>query len=540
MIEPQNIQETLYTNNPSLGNKEPIRWLIDGEDPTGAPYGSEFDNSGILNRVSSQIFKNTEIIDNNVKTIKIDFDEAVDLLNAHETILGELGDTTLSQEVSDLNTVVGQHEVRLGDAENSIQLNQDGVSVLTTLVGEKPADDMSSTTLAEASYYYRQQIGNYSDYDIYGNPDLDNPASGMKAVLENNSASITDFTTRIEALEGYNIDSLSDSVDDIRTELGPTPGTITNTIYTRISDNEENISINSSDITDINEFVGNVVTPEPASLAYRVNSLEGDVSNLDLQINDTGGINDRLGVVETEINDTVTTGTIAYKVATLETNYSSLLTVVGEDETSGLQLDVANLNNEVFTTDTGLVDRTSTLETDLSSTTSTVNDLSTRVGSNVPGSETGLTLDVVTLQDQQLQSEYLGGFTSDTNITATSVTTQGTYVPVVIDTVTELPEANGASLTGSVIDTTSMDGRFNVIASIDATTTATGTASFVVYKNGVATVAKSLVALENGLFNVTINCPITVSPGDSLELQATITDGIGDFTVENATFFVSK
>ncbi|MDT9702920.1 hypothetical protein, partial [Streptomyces sp. P17] len=78
---------------------------------------------------------------------------------------------------------------------------------------------------------------------------------------------------------------------------------VTDTIYTRLTDSEEAISINTQSITDLDNFTGNVVTPDPSSLAYRVNSLEGDLSNLDLQVNDDGGINDRLGIVETEIND---------------------------------------------------------------------------------------------------------------------------------------------------------------------------------------------------------------------------------------------
>lgn len=339
------IEQLKFVNGEPGPDQESIQWVFDGEPVIGA--NEEIADGGVLNRPAVSIQENVTIVQNNV--------------TAHQEVLEQL--------IDNVNTLVGQdsadHGERISTLENNytvlnyradqtdIKIGQDGtvqgqpksglyslIDSNTTQIGNRnPLDIKNGSVLSndiwsDLWWFKSSIVGNKSNYDPNGNP---NPfdysvATGMQAelqqvtyTLDDHADSISDHESRIVSLEQ---NSTVGAVTDIRTDLGLRTDPDYNpskTVFERLGDSEDQISINTNLISDLNTTVTG-----PGGIDDRVTSIEGSISSIESTVDNNvqliQDINDDLGTYSLS-------GTVKSNVENNYNNVSSLWVAVGDDST---------------------------------------------------------------------------------------------------------------------------------------------------------------------------------------------------------------
>jgi len=212
--------------------------------------------------------------------------------------------------------------------------------------------------------------------------------AGVSAVVDQTA---TDITQNIN-----NISILDNSINHASTGLSPRLTAAEITIGDSTSGLVKESQLSYTSIFGDGSYVGlkALIGDHTTGMIYDVETIRTDLdANILSTNNSIVTINQQLG---TDLNP----GLIA-NVSTLQTNVSNLETIVGSDNTSGLQLKISNIesfnlqniSDSIYNASTGLVDKTSTLRSDLdalilsttgNNTTSSdsINTLTTNVTTN--------------------------------------------------------------------------------------------------------------------------------------------------------------
>ncbi|MBF84630.1 MAG: hypothetical protein CL489_09160 [Acidobacteria bacterium] len=229
MITQINVNSIPYVHLPETGGQSQVQWLQNGEKPlSGGNTPNEYiDYSGRLNRVQWQLYNDIKQNDTNINSITVKLNETIVEVNSLRDLFDGIGDyTQLITAVNDLSTDVGNLQNYTSDNDenisfinsslDTIQQNYDTLSsqvsgqtgTINSLssdlfsvqdsLGTRVTEDVTDRSGFEDIYYIKTEIGNYTDYDINGNVELANAATGIKSRIESISTSVNSNESAIE------------------------------------------------------------------------------------------------------------------------------------------------------------------------------------------------------------------------------------------------------------------------------------------------------------------------------------------------------
>lgn len=240
MITQIGIDNVPYSQTP-YQNQEYVGWVRNGEKPLSGG-NADGDYSGLLNRVGWHLY-------NNIDTIRLNTTNIASKLNETITEVNDLRDLFNGiQDFTDLTNTVNSHGTRLDTLETNyttvtnnintlqtdLQTTNDDLSTLDTTVqnvnttvgenstkiqniedglGTRDPADTTTRNLYEDVFFVKTEIGNEADYNIDGNVDLGNPASGIKSSIQSISISLNENETAIETNQ-QDITKLQEQVGD--------------------------------------------------------------------------------------------------------------------------------------------------------------------------------------------------------------------------------------------------------------------------------------------------------------------------------------
>lgn len=389
MIELKNLP---YVDGPPDEGQKRLNWIKNSEEITGADtlYGSE----GVMNRPITEVQRNVETINDNVKTIAESLDTAnADIITIKGILdvsgdvdaLAQIGHNTDDIEV--LKRTVNSHSDDILNTEEKLDDTIANIGVVN------PETDSVYRTVRNDLLWIKTELGQYTGQDINGVPTEGNESTGMKRRIITNSSVLVDQGVRLTELENKfadsDVGSLTIEVENLRQEMGPRPS-LTSPVYTRLSGIDSSISIQTRDITALKDFVG---YPNSTSIKTQVEANRLSISSINSEINSSGGIKPRLTTLESAIGSPDLPTTLQGKVKLNTDSISGINTVLGVDSSSGLRFNVAWLNQIVGIDSNGgqpepvgsLLYRTRILETEVSDLGNNVQNIQTELGTNSSG-----------------------------------------------------------------------------------------------------------------------------------------------------------
>ncbi|MGL4522756.1 MAG: hypothetical protein ACRCWQ_09425 [Bacilli bacterium] len=428
-IIPKEILELPYVDRTPDPIERPdqrrVQWIQNGECLGAAE--SSIDNSGELNRGPVQVQKNVATLIENDRTINESLTEVIDRVNAHDVVLGEIGDDNLANKVLGLELAVLPMEEDILLNKQEIFLLNEETEAITESIGFRDPDDETPRNIMEDLFYVKTELGNYESKDINGNEKDGNPASGMKQRLVAQGLGISSNERRIRLLEEEweqsDVSALQTQMTTLRLEVGPTALKPANkSIYQWIRAADAIHAKTESDIDKINEIVG---TETGESLDDRITEnttkIHENRNNIETLENSVSEINKTIG------NSTLP-NTISFRLNETEKLANDLELIVGKSESEGMRASVASVVAKVGSDAdaASLSGRVKTIEGDMTSTQREVSTLKIQVGSNTPGSETGL-------HNRMTMAETVLNGTTGTNGVISDVDTLKTSIATKID-----------------------------------------------------------------------------------------------------------
>ena len=260
----------------------------------------------------------------------------------------------------------------------------------------------------------------------------------MKYRIINNASAIVKHDERIQALEdAYNdsdVGSLTIEVNDLRKEVGPKSGATSASIYARLVNNADAISAANNEIFAINQAID---FTNPVKIGARTTRLENDYRIVDATLNSAQtGLVPRVNNIDARLGSSDKPDTIEGKISSLSTDQGYISDVVGRDTSSGLQGQVAWINQQVGIVPSeqpippgSILARMTNVEGMQNSQQSAIQDIQVELGNN----NEGLKGSVFTLQTQMN-----GDFSSENpvqrdGVYATVVELQDKFVTAVTD-----------------------------------------------------------------------------------------------------------
>nr|ABW96140.1 chimeric protein FF.Her2:4 [synthetic construct] len=161
-------------------------------------------------------------------------------------------------------------------------------------------------------------------------------------------------------------------------------------VYSRLNEIDTKQTTVESDISAIKTSIG---YPGNNSIITSVNTNTDNIASINLELNQSGGIKQRLTVIETSIGSDDIPSSIKGQIKDNTTSIESLNGIVGENTSSGLRANVSWLNQIVGTDSSGgqpsppgsLLNRVSTIETSVSGLNNDVQNLQVEIGNNSTG-----------------------------------------------------------------------------------------------------------------------------------------------------------
>ncbi|URO83709.1 fibritin protein [Escherichia phage EC128] len=379
--------------------QERISWIKNGEEILGA--STKYGNDGSMNRPTVSVFKNVEVLDENVGILKTAVETSQEDIKTIQGILDVSGDIeALSQisvnknDISNLKTLTNEHTDILNGTNTTVD------RILSDIGPFNEQANSVYRTIRNDLLWIKRELGQYAGRDINGLPVVGNSSTGMKHRIINNTDAITSQGIRLSDLEEKFIESdvgsLTIEVGNLRQELGQRPSSFSESIYSRMHNLDQSQINLSSEIKSIKTSIG---YPGNTSIITDVNSQE--ISALNDELNKSGGVKQRLTVIETSIGSDDIPSSIKGQIKDNTTSIEFLNGIVGENTSSGLRANVSWLNQIVGTDSSGgqpsppgsLLNRVSTVETSVNRLNNDVQNLQVEIGNNT----TGIKGQVVTL-----------------------------------------------------------------------------------------------------------------------------------------------
>ncbi|QEG10851.1 fibritin neck whiskers protein [Klebsiella phage KMI11] len=414
-----------------------INWIKNTEPLNGA--STRYGNDGELNRASVQIQKNVVQVHNDlnnvgtaVENIQVDVDQIKKSLEI-------TGSSDAIEQVYINKKNIEKHDGQILKLEEDTEKLRTDLDFLEEDVGvyDSSKDDYYRT-VRDNIVWVKREIGAYPGQDVNGQPKQDAPGSGMKYRIINNASAIVKHDERIQALEdAYNdsdVGSLTIEVNDLRKEVGPKSGATSASIYARLVNNADAISAANNEIFAINQAID---FTNPVKIGARTTKLENDYRIVDATLNSAQtGLVPRVNNIDARLGSSDKPDTIEGKISSLSTDQGYISDVVGRDTSSGLQGQVAWINQQVGIVPGGqpippgsILARMTNVEGMQNSQQSAIQDIQVELGNN----SEGLKGSVFTLQTQMN-----GDFSSENpvqrdGVYATVVELQDKFVTAVTD-----------------------------------------------------------------------------------------------------------
>ncbi|ULA51994.1 fibritin [Escherichia phage vB_EcoM-RPN187] len=381
-----------YVDGPPDAGQSRIEWIKNDEEITGADtkYGSE----GVMNRPIVEVQRNVEALDVNIKTIASSLNTANEDIKVIQGILDVSGDVDAlaqigqnTQDIDVIKVTVQTHASELNDLNEHIDANTDDIGVYNQ------ETDSVYRTVRNDLLWIKNELGQYTGQDINGVPTPGNDSTGMKRRIMTNSSVIVDHGVRLTDLEtkfaDSDVGSLTNEVEHLREEMGPRTS-FTTPVFSRLSGIDLTLSRQNADLDGIKQSIG---YPNTTSIITTTNANSSAINDINLELNQSGGIKPRLTTVETAIGSDDLPTTIQGRIKLNTDAIGALNTVVGSDSSSGLRFNVSWLNNVVGVDASGgkpepdgsLLYRTRVLEGSISEMSNDIQNVQTDVGTNTTG-----------------------------------------------------------------------------------------------------------------------------------------------------------
>lgn len=381
-----------YVDGPPDAGQSRIEWIKNDEEITGADtkYGSE----GVMNRPIVEVQRNVEALDVNIKTIASSLNTANEDIKVIQGILDVSGDVDAlaqigqnTQDIDVIKVTIQTHAGELNDLNEHIDANTDDIGVYNQ------ETDSVYRTVRNDLLWIKNELGQYTGQDINGVPTPGNDSTGMKRRIMTNSSVIVDHGVRLTDLEtkfaDSDVGSLTNEVEHLREEMGPRTS-FTTPVFSRLSGIDLTLSRQNADLDGIKQSIG---YPNTTSIITTTNANSSAINDINLELNQSGGIKPRLTTVETAIGSDDLPTTIQGRIKLNTDAIGALNTVVGSDSSSGLRFNVSWLNNVVGVDASGgkpepdgsLLYRTRALEGSIGEMSNDIQNIQTDVGTNATG-----------------------------------------------------------------------------------------------------------------------------------------------------------
>lgn len=451
MIE---LKELPFVDSVPDEGQERISWIKNGEEILGA--STKYGNDGSMNRPIVSVFKNVEVLDENVGILKTAIESSQKDIKTIQGVLDVSGDIeALSQisvnknDISNLKTLTNEHTDILTGTNNTVD------KIIADIGPFNDEENSVYRTIRNDLLWIKQELGQYSDQDINGLPVVGNASTGMKHRIITNSTLLSSQGIRLSELETKftesDVGSLTVEVGKLRDELGNKPVDFGPNIYNRLNTIDDKQTLINSDIAEIKSSIG---YPENVSIITEINNNKSSIEAINNELNQSEGVKQRLTAIETSIGSDDIPSSIKGKIKNHTTSIESLNGIVGENTSSGLRANVSWLNQIVGTDSSGgqpspsgsLLNKVSVLEGEVSVLNNNVQNIQVEIGNN----RTGIKGQVIELTSL-INGNNPDGSTVEERGLTNSVKTNETNIAAVTQEVNTVKE-NISSLQSSVQD----------------------------------------------------------------------------------------
>ena len=390
MIE---LKELPFVDSVPGEGQERISWIKNGEEILGA--STKYGNDGSMNRPTVSVFKNVEVLDENIGILKTALETSQKDIKTIQGILDVSGDIeALSQisvnknDISNLKTLTSEHTDILTGTNNTVD------KIIADIGPFNDEENSVYRTIRNDLLWIKQELGQYSGQDINGLPVVGNASTGMKHRIITNSTLLSSQGIRLSELENKftesDVGSLTVEVGKLRDELGNKPVDFGPNIYNRLNAIDDKQTLINSDIAEIKSSIG---YPENVSIITEINNNKSSIESINNELNQSEGVKQRLTAIETSIGSDDIPSSIKGKIKNHTTSIESLNGIVGENTSSGLRANVSWLNQIVGTDSSGgqpspsgsLLNKVSVLEGEVSVLNNNVQNIQVEIGNNRTG-----------------------------------------------------------------------------------------------------------------------------------------------------------
>ncbi|QOQ37527.1 fibritin protein [Escherichia phage vB_EcoM_WL-3] len=390
MIE---LKELPFVDSVPDEGQERISWIKNGEEILGA--STKYGNDGSMNRPIVSVFKNVEVLDENVGILKTAIETSQKDIKTIQGVLDVSGDIeALSQisvnknDISNLKTLTNEHTDILTGTNNTVD------KIIADIGPFNDEENSVYRTIRNDLLWIKQELGQYSGQDINGLPVVGNASTGMKHRIITNSTLLSSQGIRLSELENKftesDVGSLTVEVGKLRDELGNKPVDFGPNIYNRLNTIDDKQTLINSDIAEIKSSIG---YPENVSIITEINNNKSSIEAINNELNQSEGVKQRLTAIETSIGSDDIPSSIKGKIKNHTTSIESLNGIVGENTSSGLRANVSWLNQIVGTDSSGgqpspsgsLLNKVSVLEGEVSVLNNNVQNIQVEIGNNRTG-----------------------------------------------------------------------------------------------------------------------------------------------------------
>lgn len=373
--------------------QERISWIKNGEEILGA--STKYGNDGSMNRPIVSVFKNVEVLDENIGILKTAIETSQKDIKTIQGVLDVSGDIeALSQisvnknDISNLKTLTNEHTDILTGTNNTVD------KIIADIGPFNDEENSVYRTIRNDLLWIKQELGQYSGQDINGLPVVGNASTGMKHRIITNSTLLSSQGIRLSELENKftesDVGSLTVEVGKLRDELGNKPVDFGPNIYNRLNTIDDKQTLINSDIAEIKSSIG---YPENVSIITEINNNKSSIESINNELNQSEGVKQRLTAIETSIGSDDIPSSIKGKIKNHTTSIESLNGIVGENTSSGLRANVSWLNQIVGTDSSGgqpspsgsLLNKVSVLEGEVSVLNNNVQNIQVEIGNNRTG-----------------------------------------------------------------------------------------------------------------------------------------------------------
>ncbi|ENA4766666.1 phage neck protein fibritin [Shigella flexneri] len=390
MIE---LKELPFVDSVPDEGQERISWIKNGEEILGA--STKYGNDGSMNRPIVSVFKNVEVLDENVGILKTAIETSQKDIKTIQGVLDVSGDIeALSQisvnknDISNLKTLTNEHTDILTGTNNTVD------KIIADIGPFNDEENSVYRTIRNDLLWIKQELGQYSGQDINGLPVVGNASTGMKHRIITNSTLLSSQGIRLSELETKftesDVGSLTVEVGKLRDELGNKPVDFGPNIYNRLNTIDDKQALINSDIAEIKSSIG---YPENVSIITEINNNKSSIEAINNELNQSEGVKQRLTAIEASIGSDDIPSSIKGKIKNHTTSIESLNGIVGENTSSGLRANVSWLNQIVGTDSSGgqpspsgsLLNKVSVLEGEVSVLNNNVQNIQVEIGNNRTG-----------------------------------------------------------------------------------------------------------------------------------------------------------